>query len=257
MSLRRIALSALSLAFALAPAQSCAQELPAPPSPSPAPPAPYVSIEEEVSPDYSGESGSSSLINLRAQLPYAAGAQYVFRLKLPIVTSAPPNAVTGAGDLTLYDLAVTDAASGRWLGGGMLRVPTAQNDSLGNGKYSIGPAFGYETQSGPWTLGFFQQDYFSIIGPESRAAVGQSKIAPTVTFALPRGWSVGLSSMTITYDWVRNQWIEVPLGLRAAKRFGAGLTPLEASFEMEKNFAAAEGTPSWTIRSLLKWTLPR
>lgn len=257
MWLRRFGLSALCLIFALVPAQGQAQLAPAPPSPSPAPPSPYVSIEEEVSPEYDAESGSSSLTNLRGQIPYVAGGQYVFRLKLPIVTSAPAAAVTGAGDLVLYDLAVTDAARGRWLDGVTVRIPTAQNDSLGTGKYSIGPAFGYESQHGLWTFGFFQQDFFSVIGPKSRSPVGQSKIEPVLVFALPRGWSVGLSSMTITYDWVRDEWTEVPVGLRVAKRFSDGLRPLEASFEMEQNLADAKDVPAWTILTLLKWTLPR
>jgi hypothetical protein len=254
---RRAALSAIALAFAFVPAQSRAQQIPVTPTPTPAPPAPYVSIEEEVSPNYDDESGSSNLVNVRAQLPYVAGAQYVFRLKLPIVTSAPATAVTGAGDLALYDLAVTDAARGRWLEGVTIRVPTAQNDSLGSGKYSVGPAFGYETQRGPWTLGFFQQDFFSVIGPASRSPVGQSKIEPSVTLALARGWSIGLSTMTITYDWVHNEWTEAPVGMRVAKRFNGGLSPLEASAEMEQNLADVKGAPGWTIRTRLKWTLPR
>jgi hypothetical protein len=256
MQLRRVVFAALVLAVALLPTKSRAQQLPAPSS-TPAPPAPSVSIEEEVSPEYDGESGSSTQLNLRGQLPYVAGAQYVLRLKLPIVTSAPATAVTGAGDLVLYDLAVSDVARGRWLEGVTIRVPSAQNDSLGSGKYSVGPAVGYETVSGPWRLGFFQQDFFSVIGPESRSPVGQSRIEPTVMLALARGWSVGLSSMTITYDWVRNQWTEVPVGLSVAKRFSGGLNPLEASFEMEQNLADARGAPAWTIRTLLKWTLPR
>ena len=223
MQSRRAALAAFALAFTIVPAQSRAQQIPATPTPTPAPPAPYVSIEQEVSPDYDDESGSSSLVNFRGQLPYVAGAQYVFRLKLPIVTSAPATAVTGAGDLALYDLAVSDVSRGRWLDGVTIRIPSAQNDSLGSGKYSVGPAFGYETQHGPWTLGFFQQDFFSVIGPASRSPVAQSKIEPTVTLALARGWSIGLSSMTITYDWVRNEWTEVPVGMRVAKRFSGGL----------------------------------
>ena len=117
MSSRRMALCALGFAFALVPAQSHAQEVNTSPTPSAAPPNPYVSIEEEVSPNYDGESGSSSQINLRGQLPYVAGAQYIFRLRLPIVTSAPATAVTGAGDLALYDLAVIDTTRGRWLEG--------------------------------------------------------------------------------------------------------------------------------------------
>jgi hypothetical protein len=254
---RRAALASFALAYAFVPAQSGAQQIPVTPTPTPAPPAPYVSIEEEVSPNYDDENGSSNLVNVRGQLPYLAGAQYVFRLKLPIVTSAPATAVTGAGDLALYDLAVSDVSRGRWLDGVTIRIPSAQNDSLGSGKYSVGPAFGYETQHGPWTLGFFQQDFFSVIGPASRSPVAQSKIEPTVTLALARGWSIGLSSMTITYDWVRNEWTEVPVGMRVAKRFSGGLRPLEASVEMEQNLADVKGAPGWTIRTLLKWTLPR
>lgn len=253
----RAALAAFALVFAFVPAQSGAQQIPATPTATPAPPSPYVSIEEEVSPNYDDESGSSSLVNVRWQLPYVTGGQYVVRLKLPIVTSAPATAVMGAGDLALYDLAVTNAARGRWLEGVTIRVPTAQNDSLGSGKYSIGPAFGYETQHGPWTLGFFQQSFFSVIGPTSRSPVAQSKIEPGVTLALARGWSIGLSSMTITYDWVRNEWTEVPVGVRVAKQFNGALSPLEASVEMEQNLADAKGAPGWTIRTLLKWTLPR
>jgi hypothetical protein len=257
MQVCRVVFAALGVAFALAPPQILAGEMPASPTPSPAPPAPSVSIEDEVSPEYDGESGSSSLVNLRGQLPYIAGAQYVLRLKLPVVISAPATAVTGAGDLALYDLAVTDAASGRWLEGVTIRVPTAQNDSLGSGKYSVGPAVGYETERGPWTLGFFQQDFFSVIGPKSRSPVAQSKIEPAVTLALARDWSIGLSTMAVTYDWVGNEWTEVPVGLRVAKRFSGGLGPLEASLEMEQNLADARGAPAWTIRTLLKWTLPR
>jgi hypothetical protein len=63
--------------------------------------------------------------------------------------------------------------------------------------------------------------------------------------------------MTITYDWVRNEWTEVPVGMRVAKRFSGGLSPLEASVEMEQNLADVKGAPAWTIRTLLKWTLPR
>jgi hypothetical protein len=257
MRLRRVGFCALSVAFAFVPAGSPAQEVPISPSPSPPAPSPYVSVEEDVSPEYDGETGSSSLINLRAQLPYVAGGQYVFRIKLPIVTSAPASSVTGAGDLALYDLAVTDAPRDRWLAGVTLRIPTAQNDSLGTGKYSVGPAFGYQTQSGLWTLGFFQQDFFSVIGPESRSGVGQSKIEPVLTYALAKGWSVGLSTMTVTYDWVRNEWTEVPVGLQIGKRFGNGPRPLAASFEIEQNLADAKDAPAWTIRTLLKWTLSR
>jgi hypothetical protein len=242
----------------LLPARAPCDTAPSPsplPSPSGAAPAPYFSAEEEVSPRYDDTKGSSTVLNLRGQIPFVgAGLQQVFRIRLPIVTSSPQTAITGAGDISLFDLAVLSTPRGRWLEGATIRVPSAQNDSLGSGKYSIGPAIGYETRQGAWTLGFFNQDFFSVIGPKSRSAVGQTKIEPTVTYALPRGWSIGTSTMSFTYDWVRNAWTEVPIGLRIDKAFRNMQRPIDAYAEFEKNLAAVTGVPGWTFRAAAKWT---
>ena len=240
------------------------------PSPQPAPtqppPAPYVSVEEEVSPWYTGESGSSVLLNLRGQFPYAVnGQQYVIRVKIPYVSSAAPEVPTGRGDINLYYLAILDDSTGRWSVGPTMRLPTGEKDSLGSGKYSIGPAFGYDRPSGKWTLGFFCSNYFSVIGPASLPAVAQTKIDPSANLSLPRGWAIGTSSMSFTYNWTKGMWVSVPVGLRVDKAFGknpgvlfAGLLePLVASLSVEKNLAAAGDTPSWTFRALLRWNLPR
>jgi hypothetical protein len=134
-----------------------------------------------------------------------------------------------------------------------LRLPTA-NDSLGTHKYSIGPAVIYTTSLGRWTLGLSQESFFSIIGPKSYSTVGKTQIAPTARFGLPSGWSVGLSTMQFTYDWVLNRWTDVPFGLRLEKRSLAGLRPLDAYVEAERNLVDQSDTPAWTIRSALRWT---
>jgi hypothetical protein len=253
----RISAAAGAVAGLLFPMACVAQQAPLP-QPTPRAYSPYVSAEEEVTPNYDSESGSSTVLNLRGQLPYTGGAtQYLLRLRIPIVTSAPQSAITGAGDLSLFDLVQQNGPHGRWLYGATLRVPTAQNDSLGSGKYSVGPAIGYETYEGPWTVGFFNQSFFSVIGPASRAPVGQTKIEPSVSRALGGGWGIGTSSMSFTYDWVRNAWTEVPVGLRIDKSFSSLRQKFDAYFEGEKNLAAIKGAPAWTLRAGLRWTLPR
>jgi hypothetical protein len=248
---RRIFVAAAAL---LLPTRALCDTEPSPspePSPSRASPAPYFSAEEEVTPSYDATTGSSTTLNLRGLIPYvAAGVQYVVRMKLPIVTSAPETAITGSGDLSLFDLAVFDTQRGRWLAGATIRLPSAENDSLGSGKYSVGPAFGYQSTEGRWTFGFFNQDFFSVIGPKSRAPVGQTKIDLVVAYRLPRGWTIGTSSMSFTYDWTRNAWTDVPIGLQI-------LHLLDASFESEKNLAGVPGVPNWTFRTSVKWTFPR
>lgn len=211
--------------------------------------------------------GSSNQLNVSGQISLGGG--YYFRMKYPIVTAAPANAITGAGDLSLYDLKVIDTTHGRWLAGFTMRVPTASDSTLGTGKYSIGPALTYQMRSGPWTLGFFTQDYFSVIGPSSRAPVGKSKFEPVVFVRLPADWTIGLSSMSITYDWVLNKWTEVPVGLRIGHRFGRSkflplpipgmqpvpaLRPLEAALEAEQNLSNVRAAPGWTTRLSVRWS---
>jgi hypothetical protein len=242
----------------LLPAKALSDTAPSPsprPSPSGAAPAPYFSAEEDVSPTYDDTKGSSTVLNLRGQIPFVgAGVQQAFRIRLPIVTSAPQTAITGAGDISLFDLALSSTPRGRWLEGATIRIPSAQNDSLGSGKYSLGPALGYETRQGAWTVGFFNQNFFSVIGPRSRSPVGQTKIEPTAAYTLPRGWSVGTSTMSFTYDWVRNAWTDVPIGLRVDKAFRNVPRPIDAYVEFEKNLAAVAGVPGWTFRAAVKWT---
>jgi hypothetical protein len=253
----------VALLPAFAPMKSFADASSAPsPSPTPQPPSPYVQLEEEISPDYTSESGSSTVLNVSGQTLIGDNGA-LLRLKLPIVTSAPAESVTGAGDLALTALRFFNTYTTNELAGVTIRIPTAQNSSLGSDKYSIGPAFGYSFQTGLWRLGFYSQSYFSVIGPSWRAPVGKSKIEPIVSLSLPNGWGVGFSSMSITYDWVLNKWTEVPIGGRISKRFGrfgrlgaiGVLLPLEATLEAEKNLSRVADTPGWTTRISLRWTL--
>ncbi len=232
-------------------------DAPPSPKPSPSPVSTYVSIEKESSPDYEGERGSSDQYNIRAQMPFAGGT-WAMRLKLPVVLSAPATSVTGAGDLQLFAMKVAPQAfGGGWLAGVTLKLPTSQNTSLGSGKFSIGPAGGFQTKAGRWTLGWFGQSFFSVAGTSARAGVAQTKAQPIVAYALGHGWYVGNSLMTFTYDWITNQWTDVPVGLSAGKRFGDPRYPFDAEFQGEKNLAVARATPGWTLRLSLRYTIAK
>jgi hypothetical protein len=180
---------------------------------------------------------------------------YAFTFKLPVVTNSPATSVTGAGDLQLFLLTLRGTPSRRWTEGLTIRLPTGQNDSLGSGKYSIGPAIGYRSIQGPWILGLVVRNYFSVFGPSSRTGVGQTFFDPNVGFVFSKHWTIGNSTTGYAYDWVRNRWTSVPLGFRIEKEFPR-VEPLTAVFEMEKNLANAPGTPNLTIRTLVQWTLP-
>jgi hypothetical protein len=211
-----------------------------------------VSAEDELSPTFQNDSGSSNVVNLRTQIPFD-NSNWVFRTKLPIVTAAPALSVTGAGDLALWDLAVIDAHYDQWLVGGTVRIPTAR-DSLGTNKYSVGPSVGYVIRTTTSTLGFFFNAFFSVVGPSQYPGVAKLQVAPTVKFDLANGWSVGPSTMQYTYDLIRNRWTAVPLGIRIGKK-PLWAKSFDAYVEIEKNLADTRDTPGWTFRFLLRSTL--
>ncbi len=219
-----------------------------------------VSIEDEFSPAYDDLSGSSNTINLRAQIPWGkplllfAGTGrrlHVLRIRLPFVTSAPANAITGSGDTTLVGLAIFDSKTSRWVIGPSLRLPTASHGALGSGKWQIGPAAGYTLKLKSTTLGIFTQNFFSFAGDGSRPPVARSQLDPTIVFALPGGWAIGTSQMRFTYDWNTRAWTDVPLGVRI-ERSGLGVGGrLTAAIEAEKNLADVRGASAWTLRASL------
>jgi hypothetical protein len=227
-------------------------------------PQPWYSIEEEVVPSYDRLSGSSNMINLRAQLPLgrilnalnAFKNLQISRLKIPIVTSAPGNDPTGLGDTTLVELEYMGSKQQQWIVGPSFKLPTASTSGLGSGKWSVGPAAGYSFVQDGRTIGIYMQSFFSFAGPSSRRPVSQLQFQPALVYPLSRGWLIGTSNMQFTYNFQVPTWTVVPLGVRIAKNLKSNAGQLLAGFEAETNLVVSPGAPAWTMRINFKW-VPR
>ena len=62
--------------------------------------------------------------------------------------------------------------------------------------------------------------------------------------------------MKYTYDYESRSFVNIPVGLRIAKRIDDGIRRFNAYLEAERNLAPSQGT-TWTMRLGLKWILPR
>lgn len=224
----------------------------------------WYSLEQETSPNYTGQPGSSDQINLRAQIPLGNFAQQVnplfapkpyqlIKIKLPFVTAAPDETLQGYGDATLVMLEYLGRKVRRWVVGPAFKLPTASVTALGSGKWSVGPAVGYTSLSGNIEVGAYCQNFFSFAGPKSEPSVSQTQLQPTYDIAFGHSWGIGTSQMQFTYNWQRNQWTSVPLGVRLARSFASRAAQLTAGFEIEKNLVHEDGTPGWTLRFNLKY----
>lgn len=200
------------------------------------------------------ESGNTIL--LRSAVPFATGSlKHIARATLPIVTDSP-SGESGLSDLVLFDLIVFNEPWGRWGVGPVMLFPTASDEKLGADKWAIGPAIGFVARSPGLMWGLFNQNLFSFAGDDDREDVNVSILQPIINYSLPDKWSIGTSEMNVTYDWEKDRWTALPLGLKLAKLVKFGAMPVQFSGAYEYNFADDEVAPEWAINFTVKFLFP-
>ena len=200
------------------------------------------------------ESGNTVL--LRSSLPFTTGSlAHIARVTLPIVTDSP-SGESGLSDLVLFDLIKFEKPWGRWGIGPVLLAPTATDDAIGMGKWAIGPAVGFVARNNKLMCGLFNQNLFSFAGDDDRDDVNIGILQPIVNYSLPNKWSVGTSEMNITYDWDRDAWTALPLGVKLARLMKFGKLPVQFAGGYEYNFADDYVAPKWTVNLAVKVLFP-
>lgn len=200
------------------------------------------------------ESGNTLL--LRSAIPFQTGPlNHIARATLPVVTDSP-SGKSGLSDLVLFDLIVFNESWGRWGIGPVMLFPTATSDQLGTEKWAIGPAAGFVARSQKLMWGVFNQNLFSFAGKNDREDVNVSIIQPIISYSLPDQWSIGTSEMNITYDWEKDDWTALPLGIKLSKLVKFGSLPVQFSSACEYNFAKDYVAPEWIVNFTLKFLFP-
>jgi hypothetical protein len=199
---------------------------------------------------------SANTFQLRVAAPFKTGdLHHIARATLPFPTHTP-SGDSGMGDTTLFDLIVFNELWGRWGVGPVMLIPTATDDALGADKWAIGPALGFTAARPGFIWGLFNQNLFSFAGDDNRSDIRVSVLQPIVNYSLPNKWSIGTSEMNITYDWDRDDWIALPLGVKLAKLMKLGKLPVQFSGSYEYNFQDDFVAPEWTINFTVKLLLP-
>src|SRR5438874_545662 len=75
-----------------------------------------------------------------------------------------------------------------------------RDDSLGTGKFSIGPAVVVAVQPKKWTLGLLVTNLFSVAGPKGRPDVNTMTLQYFINYNLKKGYYITLSPI-ISANW--------------------------------------------------------
>ena len=110
-----------------------------------------------------------------------------------------------------------------------MQFPTAASDTLGSGKWAIGPSFDYEYESERLFTGAIALQVWSFAGDPDRKDVSMLMIKPFLFFTVAKGWDLIYVPYGITVYWNKEpgEKVYLPLGGGIQKTFTF------SSFQME------------------------
>ncbi len=118
-----------------------------------------------------------------------------------------------------------------------LQVPTASNETLGSGKWSIGPSFDYEYESSNLFAGAIAIQLWSFAGDEDRKDVSMLLIKPFVYYDFAENWSLVYVPYGISVYWNKpsGENVYIPLGGGIQRSFKIGSVGLNISAQLFHN----------------------
>lgn len=134
------------------------------------------------------------------------------------------------------------------------QFPTASDATLGSGKWSLGPSFDYEYESGSWFAGAIALQIWSVGGDPDRADVSMLMIKPFVFFSLAKNWDLLYVPYGITVYWNKpsGEKVYLPLGGGVQRSFTFGSTQLNLAAQLFKNVVRPKKGTVYDLRFLVE-----
>jgi hypothetical protein len=171
----------------------------------------------------------------------------------------PGDGATGLGDFN-YSLFFSPVKYDKiiWGVGPSISMPTATDDELGTGKWSVGPTAVALTQPGWGSVGILGRHIWSIAGGSDRRNVNQTLIEPFLNYNLDKGWFL-ISDLIITANWEAssgNEWT-VPLGGGFGRIFTIGNQAINSRLEAYYNVERPAGAPDRQLSFTWQFLFPK
>jgi len=118
-----------------------------------------------------------------------------------------------------------------------LQIPTASNETLGSGKWSIGPSFDYEYESGNLFAGAIAIQLWSFAGANDRKDVNMLLVKPFLYYEFADNWSLVYVPYGISVYWNKpsGENVYIPLGGGIQRSFHIGSVGLNISAQFFNN----------------------
>jgi hypothetical protein len=180
-------------------------------------------------------------------IPFKAwGVANILRMTIPYQISGP--SPDGLGDVTIFDMVILPQSWGR-LGIGVVGSFAAATSDV-SAHASAGPAIGLVAPvSKKLNLGLFNQNLFG-------DGVSISQIQPIAAYQLGGGWSLSLGDLQWPYDWDRNEFVSMPIGVQLGKVLPVFGQPMRFALNPQYDFKDLPGNSRFKVLFTIQLLLP-
>jgi len=149
-------------------------------------------------------------------------------------------AATGLSDLlTAFLVSKRTAHHGKhhFAPGWAMQFPTASDETLGSGKWCIGPSFDYEYENGSLFAGAIALQLWSFAGDEDRKDVNMLMIKPFIVYGISERWDLIYMPYGISVYWDKpsGENVYFPLGGGAQYHIPAGSMEVNLALQFFRN----------------------
>ena len=226
-----------------------------------------VPIQENVNPNIGPFDRTQTVLNIQPVIPIRIAENWnmIARVIIPLVqqpdVTQKSTGAYGLGDMNpSFFFSPVKINKVIWGIGPAIVLPTATNQTLGQGKWSLGPTVVALVQSKHWTIGALVNNVWSVSGQSARPNVNQMLFQYFINYNLEKGWYL-TSSPIITANWngpSGNQWV-VPVGGGVGRVFRLGFQPVNVSLAFFGNAVRPSTPPSspWGVRFQVAFLYPK
>jgi hypothetical protein len=197
-------------------------------------------------------------------IPIKGKVNLINRIIMPLVwqpdLTTDSDGVFGLGDInyTLFVSPLIPSSPITWGVGPIVVFPSATDEVLGQGKWSLGPSAIVLGMPANWVMGVLVNNVWSVGGDSEREGVNQMLLQYFINCNFKYGLYLTTAPI-ITASWnasEENRWI-VPVGAGVGKVTIAGKLPINVSVQGYYNVVTPENGPDWQLRVQLQFMFPR
>jgi len=206
---------------------------------------------------------NQNILNIQPVWPVSLSKNWnlITRTILPVISQPAPGTdrTDGIGDLNFTGF-ISPKVPGKviWGVGPALVFPTASDDVLGAGKFSLGPSVVVLTMPGQWVVGGLVSNVWSVAGDDERADVNFLLAQVFLNYNYPSGWYL-TSAPIITANWEAEsgeKWT-IPVGGGLGKVFKIGKQPINMSSQVFYNAERPNNGAEWQWRLQIQLLFPK